>query len=58
MYKLGELLKERGWSPRTVPYARHAFDGDGVKVVAYESGKLVVQGVRRESLSVLFWNRK
>jgi len=42
--KLGEVLHGRGWPTREVQYARHAFDGDGVKVVAYESGKLVVQG--------------
>ena len=32
----------RGWPTRNVQYARH--DGDSVKVVAYESGKLVIQG--------------
>jgi ribonuclease HIII len=42
--KLGEVLHGRGWPTREVQYARHAFDGNGVKVVAYESGKLVVQG--------------
>ncbi len=42
--KLGQALSSRGWPSREVPYARHAFDGDHVKVVAYESGKLVVQG--------------
>ena len=42
--KLGKVLHALGWSTREVKYARHAFDGDGVKVVAYESGKLVVQG--------------
>ena len=42
--KLGAVLKGRGWPSRDVQYARHAFDGDSVKVVAYESGKLVVQG--------------
>jgi len=42
--KLGQVLSSRGWPPREVQYARHAFDGDQVKVVAYESGKLVVQG--------------
>ena len=42
--KLGEVLKGRGWPTRDVQYARHAFDGDSVKVVAYESWKLVVQG--------------
>ncbi len=48
MDKLGAALSSRGWPSRNVPYARHAFDGDGVKVVAYESGKLVVQGGKTE----------
>ncbi|MEK9773033.1 MAG: ribonuclease HIII [Opitutae bacterium] len=48
MDRLGTTLSRRGWSSREVPYARHAFDGDGVKVVAYESGKLVVQGAKTE----------
>ena len=42
--KLGEVLHAKGWPTREVQYARHAFDGDSVKIVAYESGKLVVQG--------------
>ena len=46
--KLGSALSGRGWAAREVPYARHAFDGDGVRVVAYESGKLVVQGGKTE----------
>ncbi|HAF59226.1 MAG TPA: ribonuclease HIII, partial [Opitutae bacterium] len=46
--KLGSALSGRGWPAREVPYARHAFDGDGVRVVAYESGKLVVQGGKTE----------
>ena len=46
--KLGSVLSGRNWPTREVPYARHAFDGDGVKVVAYESGKLVVQGGKTE----------
>lgn len=46
--KLGACLSGQGWLSREVPYARHAFDGDGVKVVAYESGKLVVQGGKTE----------
>ena len=48
MDKLGAALEGRGWPTREVPYARHAFNGDGVKVVAYESGKLVVQGGKTE----------
>ena len=41
MDKLGHALKSRGWGTRTVQYARYAFDGELVKVVVYESGKLV-----------------
>ena len=48
MDKLGNALEVRGWPTRTVQYARFAFDGELVKVVAYESGKLVVQGRNTE----------
>ena len=48
MEKLGDALKGRGWSTRTVQYARYAFDGENVKIVIYESGKLVVQGRNTE----------
>ena len=48
MERLAGALGGRGWPTREVPYARYAFDGDGVKVVAYESGKLVVQGGKTE----------
>ena len=48
MDKLGNALEGRGWPTRTVQYARFAFDGELVKVVAYESGKLVVQGQNTE----------
>ncbi len=48
MDKLGEELKKRDWSSRTVQYARYAYDGEFVKVVVYESGKLVVQGRNTE----------
>ena len=37
-------LKVRNWKPRTVPYARFAFESDKTNLVFYESGKLVVQG--------------
>ena len=37
-------LKSRNWLPRTVPYARFAFESDKTNIVFYESGKLVVQG--------------
>ena len=50
MERLAGALGGRGWPTREVPYARYAFDGDGVKVVAYESGKLVVQGGKTEDL--------
>ena len=37
-------LQSRNWKPRTVPYARFAFESDKTNIVFYESGKLVVQG--------------
>ena len=37
-------LQARNWQPRTVPYARFAFESDKTNIVFYESGKLVVQG--------------
>ena len=37
-------LRARDWKPRTVPYARFAFESDKCNIVFYESGKLVVQG--------------
>jgi ribonuclease HIII len=37
-------LQARNWKPRTVPYARFAFESDKTNIVFYESGKLVVQG--------------
>ena len=41
---LNGALRARDWKPRTVPYARFAFESDKCNVVFYESGKLVVQG--------------
>jgi ribonuclease HIII len=41
---LQAALVARDWKPRTVPYARFAFESDKCNVVFYESGKLVVQG--------------
>lgn len=41
---LQAALVSRNWKPRTVPYARFAFESDKCNVVFYESGKLVVQG--------------
>jgi ribonuclease HIII len=41
---LDAALRARNWKPRTVPYARFAFESEKTNVVFYESGKLVVQG--------------
>jgi ribonuclease HIII len=41
---LQAALVARNWKPRTVPYARFAFESDTTNIVFYESGKLVVQG--------------
>jgi ribonuclease HIII len=41
---LKNLLEARGWEFSTLPYARYKAVGNQVNVVAYESGKLVVQG--------------
>ena len=42
--ELRVLLEARGWKFSTLPYARFKASGDHVSAVAYESGKLVVQG--------------
>jgi ribonuclease HIII len=42
--KLEAWARERGWLFRSVPHARFAAEEQRVKVVWYESGKLVVQG--------------
>ncbi len=41
---LRTALEARHWRPRTVPFARFAFESDQANLVFYESGKLVVQG--------------
>jgi ribonuclease HIII len=41
---LNAALLARDWKPRSVPYARFAFESPKCNVVFYESGKLVVQG--------------
>ncbi len=41
---LERVLRERGWTFSTAPYARWRAAGDKVQAVAYESGKLTVQG--------------
>lgn len=48
MDKLKAALEQRLWYERAVPYARFAYEGNKVNVVAYESGKLVVQGKNTE----------
>ena len=41
---LDAALRARDWKPRTVPYARFAYESPKCNLVFYESGKLVVQG--------------
>lgn len=41
---LESALQARQWKPRSVPYARFAFESEKTNIVFYESGKLVVQG--------------
>jgi ribonuclease HIII len=41
---LDAALRARDWKPRTVPYARFAYESSKANLVFYESGKLVVQG--------------
>lgn len=49
MEKLGDILEGRhDYLPHEVDYARFAYKGEKVNVVAYASGKLVVQGKRTE----------
>ena len=47
--KLGEFLEDGGaYIPYDVAYTQFAFKGEGVNVVGYQSGKLVVQGKKTE----------
>lgn len=46
--KLAKICKARFWSAYTVAHAQCAFKGDGVNVVAYTSGKVVIQGKKTE----------
>ena len=50
---LKNLLADRGWEFTTLPYARYKAIGNQVNVIAYESGKLVVQGKGTEEF-ILF----
>ncbi|MDR2721226.1 MAG: DUF3378 domain-containing protein [Puniceicoccales bacterium] len=45
---LHEWLLQHRWEPYGVPHSRFAFRGDGVNIVMYNSGKLVVQGKKTE----------
>ena len=42
--QLKEILEQRNWEMSVVPYSIFKASGEKVSVVAYESGKLVVQG--------------
>ena len=42
--QLKDILERRGWDISVVPYSIFKASGEKVSVVAYESGKLVVQG--------------
>ena len=47
--KLGDFLEDGGaYIPYDVAYTQFAFKGEGVNVVGYQSGKLVVQGKKTE----------
>lgn len=46
--QLKELLENRGWELSQVPYSLFKASGDHVSVVAYTSGKLVIQGKKAE----------
>lgn len=48
MEQVKEWCDQRLWSFYEVDYARFGFKGDGVNIVGYESGKLVVQGKKTE----------
>jgi ribonuclease HIII len=41
---LETLCRQKRWESREIAYARAAFRSDGLNVVLYESGKLLVQG--------------
>ncbi len=41
---LRQLLEERGWALRPAPHAHYAATGPGLQIVAYTSGKCLIQG--------------
>lgn len=48
MKKLGTWLDKQLWAPYAVDHAAFAFKGNQVNVVAYKSGKVVIQGKKTE----------
>jgi ribonuclease HIII len=42
--KLSDICEMRGFEHYSVPYAYYAFRGNGLNLVLYDSGKLVIQG--------------
>ncbi|MDR0428732.1 MAG: ribonuclease HIII [Puniceicoccales bacterium] len=46
MEKLCNILTKKDWEKYGVPYAIYAFRGEGVSVVAYRTGTVVVQGAK------------
>ncbi len=42
--RLKDIVEQRGWEISAAPYAHYKASGNRVSLVAYESGKLVVQG--------------
>ena len=52
MEKLRAVCERKFWEPYEVAYARFAFKGPKVNLVAYESGKLVIQGKGTEDFII------
>lgn len=48
MAKLKDWCERQLWIDYPVDYSRFAYKGDGVNIVAYTSGKLVIQGKKTE----------
>ncbi len=46
--QLKTYLEKNTWEPYTVEHAAYAYKGDRVNVVAYKSGKVVIQGKKTE----------
>ena len=46
--RLQKILEARNWADYEVPYARYAYRSEGINLVAYQSGKLVIQGKKTE----------